>query len=382
MRKVCVVTTHRADFSRLEPVVRAMRARKDLEVFLVVGGSHLLPDSGETVRDISKENNIDARVYTIVEGETPQTMSKSIGLGCIEFATVFDQFQPDLVMLHGDRFDIFPAAIAAAMSNIRIAHLQGGEVTGTIDESLRHSITKLSHLHFVSNNDAASRVSKLGEDTSMIFTVGCPSVDVIKSTPYPSKEEFAAGFVATYGGAVDPREPYLLLIQHPVTTEFADASVHMEHTIQAVVDIGMPTVLIYPNIDAGSKQMTSTLRRMATMMELSRIDMFKHVSVQDFLPLLKYASCIVGNSSSGIREACYFGTPCVNIGSRQSHRTRGSNVRDVDHDVERIVLAIQAQVQHGAYPVEEIYGDGHAAEKIVQLIAEGPLPSIQKTISY
>ena len=359
-----------------------MRARDDLAVSLVVGGSHLLPDSGETVRDISKDHKIDARVYTVVEGETPQTMSKSIGLGCIEFATVFDQFKPDVVMLHGDRFDIFPAAIAAAMSNIHIAHLQGGEVTGTIDESVRHSITKLAHLHFVSNQDAAIRVAKLGEDARVIFNVGCPSVDALRSISYPSREAFAFTFRATYGGVVNLREPYVLLIQHPVTTEFGDASKHMERTIESIVDTGFPTVLIYPNIDAGSKQMASTLRRLAPLMQSSHIDMFKHISTQHFFPLLKYTSCIVGNSSSGIREACYFGTPCVNIGSRQHNRTRGSNVQDVGYEARSIAAAIRAQVQHGPYPVEELYGHGHAAQKIAQTVAEYPLPPIQKTITY
>ncbi|MBI4256896.1 UDP-N-acetylglucosamine 2-epimerase (hydrolyzing) [Candidatus Uhrbacteria bacterium] len=383
MRKICFVTTHRSDFSRMEPVVRASRARADVDVTLVAAGSHLLPDSGETVNDIcSLGHTIDAKAYTVVEGETLATMSKSIGLGCIEFSSIFERLNPDVVVLHGDRFDLFPAAIAAAISNIRIAHIQGGEVTGTIDESLRHCITKLSHLHFVSNEDAAMRVKKLGEDPAAVFNVGCPSVDAIKSIVFPARDEFARRFCSTYGGCVNPRDPYLILIQHPVTTEFDQASHQMEQTIHAIARAGIPTILIYPNIDAGSKQMASMLRKMSASIGFGRIDMFKHISSHDFLVLLKYASCIVGNSSSGIREAGYFGTPCVNIGSRQSGRLRGANVKDVTHDVDQIAQAILEQVQHAAYPVEELYGHGHTAQTMVEILAQHPLPPIQKSITF
>ncbi|MBI5793894.1 UDP-N-acetylglucosamine 2-epimerase (hydrolyzing) [Candidatus Uhrbacteria bacterium] len=383
MRKICFVTTHRSDFSRVEPVIRAARTRGDMDVTLVAAGSHLLPDSGETVNDIcSLGHTIDAKAYTVVEGETLATMSKSIGLGCIEFSSIFERLSPDVVVLHGDRFDLFPAAIAAAMSNIRIAHIQGGEVTGTIDESLRHCITKLSHLHFVSNEEAATRVRKLGEDPDAVFNVGCPSVDAMKFIVYPTRDEFAQQFTSTYGGLVNPAAPYVILIQHPVTTEFDQASDQMEQTIHAIARAGIPTILIYPNIDAGSKQMASTLRKMSTAADFGQIDMFKHISSHDFLVLLKYASCIVGNSSSGIREACYFGTPCVNIGSRQSGRLRGANVKDVAHDVDQIAQAILAQVQHGAYPVEELYGHGHAAQSMAEILAQHPLPPVQKTITY
>jgi UDP-hydrolysing UDP-N-acetyl-D-glucosamine 2-epimerase len=234
----------------------------------------------------------------------------------------------------------------------------------------------------VSNETAAERVHKLGEREDAIFTVGCPSVDFIKSHDYKNKRDILEHINDKYDVRLNSDEPYLISVSHPVTTEFDDNADKIEEMVKALLKVGLQSIFIYPNIDAGSKLMASRLRQMESKFDMAKMFMFKHISNRNFLNLLKHAACLVGNSSSGIREACYFGTPVVNIGSRQVGHKRGMNVVDIGHESGDIFSAIGKQLDHGRYELEEVYGPGGSGEKIAEIMANIDLPPIQKRIVY
>ncbi|MBI4379582.1 MAG: UDP-N-acetylglucosamine 2-epimerase (hydrolyzing) [candidate division NC10 bacterium] len=377
MRRICVVSGNRSDYARLKAIMAAIQAQRDLELTLLVIGAHLLPDFGTTVEQIRRDGfPVFATARTIIEGEDPASMSKSIGLGVMELTTLFDAVAPDIVVISGDRFEILSAAVAASAMNIRLAHLQGGEVTGTFDESVRHSVTKLAHLHFPATEGARERIIRMGEAPEQVHLVGCPSIDIIAKLP----EVDRARICGTY--RLDPIEPFLIVVQHPVTTEFQEAGDQMCLTLQAVEEVEMQGVMIYPNVDAGSERMVRAIRHMEQANLLRRIHKYKHVPFEDFVHLMRHAAAIVGNSSAAIREGSFLGTPAVNVGTRQHRRERGKNVLDVSYDTYAIREAILQQVDHGPYPSDRLYGDGAAAPRVAQILSTSELGPLQKALSY
>lgn len=364
-----------------------MSAREDVEVSLIVAGMHLLEKHGNTVNEIVEDGfDIARKVYTIVEGETLETMTKSVGLTITEMSTVLQGIKPDIVVVHGDRFEVFGAAVAAAMMNIPVAHIQGGEVTGSIDESLRHAITKMAHIHLVSNQLAAERIIKLGEDPDYVFVIGCPMVDVLNDTPPLSIEElFTSPRILGAKDPInfDPSRPYLLVANHPVCSEFGENYNHTRSLLRAVLRTGMQALWMWPNADAGAREVVNAIKSEDNFFQDNdRIAFYRNLPIELFVNVMRNASCMIGNSSAGIREACYFGTPVVNTGSRQDGRLRPGNVVDVLYDEEDIYHAITTQIVHGSYPVEMPYGVGGTGEKMADLLATVSIPSVQKKLFY
>lgn len=377
MRKICVVTGNRADYSRLRSVIRAVGEHPDLELILIASASHLLDDFGKTINNIKEDGfEVDNIARTIVEGEDLVSMTKSVGLGILEIPSIFEQYKPDIVVIVGDRFDIYSVAISAALMNITLAHIQGGEVTGTIDESIRHSITKLAHIHFPSTQQSAERIIKMGERPDRVFNVGCPTFDEIANLNFHTRKEMCEKY------KLNPNEPFIILAHHPVTTEFSKTMKHETELLKAVYSLNLQTIMLYPNLDAGSKDMVKIIRNFELKHTGEKIQKYKHIDFEDYIQLLKYCDCIIGNSSSGIRESCYFGTPAVNIGTRQSNRERGHNVIDVDYNCEIIRNTIKESIEHGKYKIEKIYGDGNAGKKISDILVDINIDTIQKRICY
>jgi UDP-hydrolysing UDP-N-acetyl-D-glucosamine 2-epimerase len=377
MRKICVVSGNRSDYARLKAVLTAIRAREDLDLSLIVIGSHLLPDFGTTVEQIRDDGYpVLATSRTIIEGEDPASMSKSIGLGVMELTTLFDVAAPDVVLISGDRFEIYSAAIAAAAMNIHLAHLQGGEVTGTFDESVRHAITKMAHIHFPATAGARERIVRMGEAAESVHHVGCPSIDLVDSIPQASREVVCA----RHGLA--PGEPYAIVIQHSVTTEFEDAGEQVLATLEVVDDMNLRGIMIYPNVDAGSERIVRAIRHLEEAGKLGRLDKYKHIPVEEFVPLMRHAAVLIGNSSGAIREGSYLGCPTVNIGTRQNRRERGENVLDVSHDRDQIRRAIETQLEHGPFPSDSLYGNGKAGPRVAEILATIELGPVQKTLGY
>lgn len=382
MRRICVVTGNRAEYSRVKTVMREIKKRPDLDLILVVTGSHLLRKYGMTIHEIERDGfHVDEKVYLIVEGENPVTMAKSTGLGIIELATVFNNYKPDFVIAPTDRFETLPVAITSAYMNIPLVHIQGGEISGTIDESIRHAITKFAHLHFPATERSRKIIIRMGEPEDTVFNVGCPATDLLLESPVMNRQGVLSVEEIKSEG-LDPTKPYLLVVQHPVTTEYGKGYAQIEQTLQALKDINIQTLMTWPNADAGSEDMVTAIRRFFMYHKMDNIFIYRHFSNDVFINLMRNAVCMVGNSSAGIREACYFGTPVVNIGTRQQGRERAGNVMDVDYDSNSIKTSIEKQLATGRYPIEKIYGNGDAGRKIAHILSTIDIKSIQKKISY
>ncbi len=383
MRKIAVVVTARPSYSRIKTALAAIDAHPDLELQLVVAASALLGRYGNAVDVMEKDGfKIAARVFNVLEGGNLAAQAKTTGLGIIELTNVFENLKPDAVVTVGDRFETMSTAIAASYLNIPLVHIQGGEVTGNIDEKVRHAITKLSDLHFVSSEKAKERVLKMGEKTDTVFMTGCPSIDLADEVKKDYKLDFNP--YQKYGGVgatPDYSKGYLVVMQHPVTTEYGAARQHIEQTMQAVYDLEIPTFWFWPNVDAGSDGTSNGIRSFRESHDLEHIHFFKNMEPNDFLKVLKNSLCLVGNSSVGIRECSYLGIPVVNIGGRQAGRERGENVLDVVYDKISIKKAIEAQMSHGTYGSNAIYGSGNAGLQIANLLATEAL-NYSKILQY
>jgi len=382
-RKVCVVVTARPSYSRIKSALRAIAEHPDLELQLVVAASALLDRYGNTIEYIQRDGfEIAARVYMVLEGENLVTSAKSTGLGLAELATVFDNLRPDVVVTIADRYETLATAVAASYMNIAVAHVQGGEVSGSIDEKVRHAVTKLSNLHFVATQKAAERVIRMGEDPSTVFITGCPSIDLAASILENPALDFDP--IAKYGGVgapLDISDGYLVVMQHPVTTEYEQARRHITETLYAIRDLGLPTLWFWPNVDAGSDGTSEGIRAFRENEHVPNIHFFKSMNPEDFLHVIHNSCCIVGNSSVAIRECSFLGVPAVNIGTRQAGRERGCNVIDVDYDRHAIMEAVRYQVRNGRAPADPLYGDGRAGQRIADLLARVEL-TVEKRLTY
>lgn len=382
-RKICVVVTARPSYSRIKTALRAIQEHPDLELQLVVAASALLDRYGTAVNYIEKDGfKIDARVYMVLEGENPASMAKTTGLGMLELATVFDNLKPDVVVTVADRFETLATAVAASYMNIPVAHIQGGEVTGSIDEKVRHAVTKLADLHLVATEGACERVTRMGEEIRKIFVTGCPSIDLaaeIADDPALNFNPFDR-----YGGVGNLHElvnGYLVVMQHPVTTEHEKARQHVWETLEAMYEMNMPTLWFWPNVDAGSDGTSNGIRSFREQYKPENIHFFKNMEPTDFLRLLYSSKCLIGNSSVGIRECSYLGVPVVNIGTRQVGRERGANVIDVGYSRDEILEATRRQTSNGRYGVNTLYGSGKAGVRISEVLAKAPL-EIEKRLTY
>jgi len=367
----------------VKTALKAIDNHPDLELQLVVAASALLDRYGTAVNYIENDGfKIAARVYMVLEGENLASMAKTTGLGMLELATVFDNLKPDIVVTIADRFETLATAVAASYMNIPVAHIQGGEVTGSIDEKVRHAVTKLADIHLVSTECAAVRVIKMGEEPRKVFVTGCPSIDLASEVLPDPTLDFNP--FEKYGGVGDLEKlsnGYLVVMQHPVTTEHQLARQQVVETLEAVHQMDMPTLWFWSNVDAGSDGTSNGIRTFREKVKPKNMHFFKNMSPTDFLRLLYNSKCLIGNSSVGIRECSFLGVPVVNIGTRQTGRERGGNVIDVEYDREKINAAIRQQIGNGRYDSDRLYGEGDAGERISDLLAKVPL-EIEKRLSY
>jgi UDP-hydrolysing UDP-N-acetyl-D-glucosamine 2-epimerase len=384
VKRVCVVVGSRANYSSIKAVLRAVEAHPELELQLVVAASALLDRYG-AVADLIAADGFEAtaRVFMLVEGETPLTMAKSTGVGLMELPTILENLGPDVVVTVGDRFETMATTLASAYMNIPVAHTMGGEVSGSIDESIRHAITKLAHVHFPASRDAYERIVRLGEDPESVHLVGCPRIDLVaEQLERPPQIDRALLEGAGVGDAVSVDDEFILVSQHPVTSEYGQSEEQMEATLEAVARVGMPAIVLWPNADAGSDDTARAIRRRREQARAPAMRFFKNLPIATYTDLMRTARCLVGNSSSGIREGAFIGTPVVNIGTRQHGRERGPNVLDVAHDASEIEAAIRKQSEHRRYERADTYGDGFAGGRIAAVLATGIPARTQKSIQY
>ncbi len=382
-RKICVVVTARPSYSRIKSALTAIQNHPDLELQLVIAGSALLDRYGNAIDFIEKDGfPIAAKVFMVLEGENPTTMAKTTGLGVMELTNVFYSLKPDAVVTIADRFETIATSIAAAYQNIPLVHIQGGEVTGSIDEKVRHANTKLADLHLVCSDDARERVIKLGEIPEKVINTGCPSIDLVKEVSKNPNLGFNP--IEKYGGVgalLDWANGYIVVMQHPVTTEYMESKKHIQETLNAVKALNYPTFWFWPNVDAGSDGTSNGIRAFRELEQPTNIHFFKNMEPLDFLKLLSNSKALVGNSSAGIRECAYLGLPVVNIGDRQFRRDRAENVTDVSYNQIEIENAIKTAIDTKRFGISKIYGNGDAGTKIAGILASTEL-TFSKTITY
>ena len=378
-----MVITARPSYSRIKTALFAIKNNPNLELQLVVAASALLERYGSAVNYIEKDGfEITSKVFNVLEGENLTAAAKTTGIGILELSTVFDNLKPDMVVTIADRFETMATAIAATYMNIPLIHIQGGEVTGNIDEKVRHAITKLADYHFVASDGAKERVLKMGESEDSVFNTGCPSIDLAKNIlENPALNYNPYDKYGGVGNSPDLQNGYIVVMQHPVTTEYQDSRNHINETLYAIQNIKLPVLWFWPNVDAGADGTSTGIRAFREKYRPQHIHFFKNMEGEDFLRLLLNSKCLVGNSSVGIRECTYLGVPVVNIGTRQNKRERGHNVVDVNYDKNEIESAILSVLNNKKLERSKIYGDGNAGEKIALLLESLPL-KFHKTITY
>lgn len=384
-RKICVPLINRANYTSIKTVMEALRDNSNVELQVVLGASAVIPRYGDLIETVKADGfDVKAVFSSHVEGSTLSTMSKTTGYSIVEFTTILENLNPEIVVVIGDRFEAMSIALSSFLMNKIVAHTMGGEVTGTVDESLRHAITKLSHIHFPANEDSKIRIKKLGEISSNIFNFGCPRNDLVLRIMQDSEINF--DIFEKYGGVgatfqID--EPFLLVLQHPVTTEYDNTRNQIKKTLDALIKIKMNTIMIWPNPDAGSEFLSKEIRTYRENFSTNDfLHLFTNLPPEIFTKLMCKCACMVGNSSSAIRDGEALGVPAVNIGTRQQGRVRGQNVIDVGYSTTQIVDAVRKQLEVGSYESKQLYGDGHAGKRISDVLTDIEIKDIQKKITY
>ena len=371
-RKICVVITARPSYSRVKTVLTAINNHEDLELQLVVAGSALIKRYDNAVQVIEDDGfKINAKVYNVLEVENETAMAKTTSIAILELSNVFYNLKPDAVLTIADRYETLGTSIAASYQNIPLIHLQGGEVTGNIDEKVRHANTKLADIHLVSSLPSLERVIKMGEDPDFVFNTGCPSLDLAANILESPELDFDP--IKKYGGVgsdLDISKGYLIVMQHPETNHYKDSRKHIIETLEVIKDLKIPTLWFWPNVDAGSDGTSSGIRYYREKFDLNHVHFFKNMVPNDFLRLLYNSIGLIGNSSAGIRECCFLGVSSVNIGKRQDGRDRGGNVIDVDYEKIKIKEAVLELMNSERPKQNYLYGEGNSGKKIADILSE------------
>ncbi|SHM61043.1 UDP-N-acetylglucosamine 2-epimerase [Gracilibacillus kekensis] len=380
-RNICVITGTRADYGIYYPIISTINENENLNLQILATGMHLSPYHGNTLKEIENDHfTISDKVDILLQGSTGENMAKSIGIGIIGMTQSFQRLKPDIVLVLGDRGEMLSAAISASHMNIPVAHIHGGEVSGSIDESVRHAITKLSHIHFPSTDLSAERISKLGEDQWRIFKVGAPRIDTIKTQETPQTED-----VLLKHNIVLNNKDYYLFVFHPVTTEVNDVKSQIQICMSSLSQLGKDVIIIMPNSDAGNEDIIIEYENYKKYKYFHFVTNF---SPMEYLTILKNSLAIIGNSSSGIIEAASFKKPVINIGNRQIGRERSENVIDVDCNKDDLLKAIKMMdtqaFSQKLTEVKNVYGEGNASQKIIEVITSIEIDNalINKKISY
>jgi len=378
-KKILIVTERRADYSKFRPIIKEIQKSKKLDYVLIVTGSHLLKEHGKTIDEIKNDGFKITSIFSMfkkTKNDNGAEMTRAFGRAIINLSDIIEKIKPDIVLTGFDIGANFAASIVGAHLNIVVAHIEGGEVTGTIDESIRHATSKFAHIHFTSNSDASSRLKKMGENPKYIFTVGNTSLDGIKNIETIKKEILSKKY------KIDLTKHFIVILQHTVTSEITSIEKNFLKTIHAVKEINIPSLFIFGNADAGSKQISELLKN-------SKIEQYPSVPYSDYINILKHASALVGNSSSGIIEAPFLHIPTVNIGTRQTGRLRSESIIDVNYSKNDIKKAIIQSIHDEKFlkkvkNSKSFYGKGDSAKKIVRILEQIDLNKIpiQKTMMY
>lgn len=383
-RKICVAIFSRANYGSIKKVLEELKKNKNIHLQILTGGSANIEKYGLTSKIIKKDNfKIDEEIYFFVDGDKPVTMVKTTALGMIETSTALQRLKPDIVLTIGDRYETMATVISASYMNIPIAHTMGGEISGTIDESIRHAITKFSHIHFPATVKSKKNIVNMGEDKKNIFQVGCPRIDLVKECLNKKIKNFDhAVFKNGVGEKFDLNKKFITVMQYPVTTEYEKSEFQIEETLKAVSKINLPKLFFWPNPDAGTDKISGTIRRWREQKKIRNTWFIKNLEHDLFFHILNKTECLIGNSSAAIREGSFIGVPSVSIGTRQNDRERGKNVVNAKYDHNEIYAKIIFQLKSKKSKLKSnLYGNGNAAKKISKILEKIQV-KIQKKLNY
>lgn len=359
MKKILFLTGTRADFGKIKSLISVLDIHQDFEVFVFVTGMHLQKEYGYTLLEIER---CDFKNIHRFENHTHEsTMDLTLAKTIEGLSGYCKQVQPDLIVVHGDRVETLAGAIVGSLNNILVAHIEGGELSGTVDELIRHSVSKLSHIHFVSNDDAAKRLVQMGEIESSIYTIGSPDIDIMFSDSLPDLETVKRYYEIDF-------EDYAIVMFHPVTTEANEMQKYIKNFVISLLNDSHNYVIIYPNNDLGSQYIIDEYE---VLKKHPRFRVFPSLRFEYFLTLLKNGQFIIGNSSAGIREAPYYGIPIINIGTRQQNRAVHAEIINVDYKPESIVAALKKIHGHKVKKMEADFGHGNSAQLFLESMENG-----------
>lgn len=366
MNKILFITGTRADYGKMKPLMKQVEASPDFELFIYVSGMHLIKLLGDTYNEILKEKY--KNVHVAYGLANTRVASFDLGDVICNLTGYVSKINPDMIVVHGDRIDALAGAAVGALNNILVAHIEGGELSGTVDESIRHAVSKLSHLHFVSNDTAKSRLIQMGEREETIYVIGSPDIDVMLSRELPSLESVKKRYEIFF-------DHYAIAIYHPVTTEYSSLAEHIKQFVDALLKSHKNYVTIYPNNDKGYELILNEYRRLQGN---PCFRVFPSIQFENFLTLFKNAQFIIGNSSAGIRESSVYGIPAIDIGTRQNRRysfETSKNIQHVNEDKSEILNAIAMSIKY-RYNSQE-FGDGTSTEKFMAAIQSEDLWNIE-----
>jgi GDP/UDP-N,N'-diacetylbacillosamine 2-epimerase (hydrolysing) len=378
-RKIFLVTERRADYTKLRPILKEISKSKKLDYFLIVTGSHLLKEHGKTINEIKNDGFKITSTFSMfnkTQKDNGAEMTRSFGRAVTKLSSIIEKLKPDIILSGFDIGANFAATIIGAHMNIIVGHIEGGELSGTIDESIRHATSKFAHIHFTSNSNATNRLRKMGENPKHIFTVGNTSLDGIKDIKRIQKSELEKKY------NINLTKKFIIILQHTVTSEINSIEKNFLKTIEVIKEINIPTIVISGNSDAGSKQIVKLLKN-------SQIKCYSTIPYVDYINLLQHSSALIGNSSSGIIEAPFLHIPTINIGTRQEGRLRSDSVIDVEYNKNKIKNTIlnvisDKKLLKKIKKQKQLYGTGNSSKKIIKILEELNLNNfpIQKKMTY
>lgn len=364
-KKIVFLTGTRADFGKIKSLIEITNRESTYEVFIFVTGMHLMAKYGYTVDEIVKYGY--KNIYKFINHTSERSMDQNLAKTVQGFSDFIREYQPDLIVIHGDRLEALAGAIVGSLNNILVAHLEGGEVSGTVDELIRHAVSKMSHTHFVSNTKAKQRLIQMGELEEAIFEIGSPDVDIMVSQNLPSLGDAMTRFEISF-------KDYGIVLFHPVTTEIENLRDYSKNFVDALLASCRNFIVVYPNNDMGSSEILNEYKRLEGN---KRFKIFPSIRFEYFLVLLKYAKCIVGNSSAGIREAPYYGVPSVNIGTRQFNRALHHDIINCDYQISEIIEKIELAFNLNFEPVS-LFGSGKSDLMFKEVLSTSAFWSISK----
>lgn len=380
MTKVVYVSGTRADYGLMVPTLEAIDKCQTLDLEIIATGMHMMPEFGMTVGEMKNDGFMPLVLNAVYRSDTKESMARFAGECIQKLSVMMREIDPDIIMVLGDRAEMLAGAITGTYLSIPVAHIHGGDISSTVDEPVRHAITKLSHIHLAATKKSAERLIKMGEEPWRVHVVGSPAVDGIVHGRCTSAEELAAKFV------LDESEPLLLVIQHPVSVEADRAADDFQETLEAIQELDLQTIIVFPNADAGGRAMIRTINEYKNNRHLR---IFRSLARPDYVGLMKMAAVMVGNSSSGIIEAPALGLPVVNVGTRQEGRERSCNVIDVGYKKAQISAAVKqilanTEIKAKIIDCKNPYGDGGASERIVKVLSDTRINDelLQKHCAY